>query len=140
MIRRPPRSTLFPYTTLFRSDITGRKRGEQALFESREWMRMTMEGSRLGTWIRRLDETNRVQWSPELERIFGLEPGEFPETEEAFFSFVHPDDRERLVAAVQRAIENQTDYDVEFRYTPKGGGVRWMLGRGRAFYDASGKP
>src|SRR5689334_24668516 len=23
MIRRPPRSTLFPYTTLFRSDITG---------------------------------------------------------------------------------------------------------------------
>src|SRR5207302_10901035 len=24
MIRRPPRSTLFPYTTLFRSDVTGR--------------------------------------------------------------------------------------------------------------------
>src|SRR2546430_16874283 len=23
MIRRPPRSTLFPYTTLFRSDLTG---------------------------------------------------------------------------------------------------------------------
>src|SRR3712207_7094080 len=26
MIRRPPRSTLFPYTTLFRSKISGRKR------------------------------------------------------------------------------------------------------------------
>src|SRR2546426_2024390 len=26
MIRRPPRSTLFPYTTLFRSDLHGRKR------------------------------------------------------------------------------------------------------------------
>src|SRR2546427_1339714 len=25
MIRRPPRSTLFPYTTLFRSSIAGRK-------------------------------------------------------------------------------------------------------------------
>src|SRR5258707_1453839 len=24
MIRRPPRSTLFPYTTLFRSDVEGR--------------------------------------------------------------------------------------------------------------------
>src|SRR3989475_9908523 len=24
MIRRPPRSTLFPYTTLFRSDVSGR--------------------------------------------------------------------------------------------------------------------
>src|SRR2546428_915918 len=26
MIRRPPRSTLFPYTTLFRSDRQGRRR------------------------------------------------------------------------------------------------------------------
>src|SRR3712207_8126407 len=28
MIRRPPRSTLFPYTTLFRSDFERRSRGE----------------------------------------------------------------------------------------------------------------
>src|SRR2546430_12430765 len=28
MIRRPPRSTLFPYTTLFRSPQLGRKPGE----------------------------------------------------------------------------------------------------------------
>src|SRR3712207_8745360 len=27
MIRRPPRSTLFPYTTLFRSEHGGRRRG-----------------------------------------------------------------------------------------------------------------
>src|SRR5690348_17549125 len=31
MIRRTPRSTLFPYTTLFRSDIPDNKRGEIAL-------------------------------------------------------------------------------------------------------------
>src|SRR3712207_7327049 len=28
MIRRPPRSTLFPYTTLFRSRPAGRQRGQ----------------------------------------------------------------------------------------------------------------
>src|SRR2546427_7471580 len=35
MIRRPPRSTLFPYTTLFRSDIYGRFKRLQghAVFE-----------------------------------------------------------------------------------------------------------
>src|SRR3712207_7918196 len=32
MIRRPPRSTLFPYTTLFRS-VEGADRGEQRLRE-----------------------------------------------------------------------------------------------------------
>src|SRR3989442_8297096 len=29
MIRRPPRSTLFPYTTLFRSKVTGAHRSDQ---------------------------------------------------------------------------------------------------------------
>src|SRR3712207_8200873 len=30
MIRRPPRSTLFPYTTLFRSDVTQGAGGDRA--------------------------------------------------------------------------------------------------------------
>jgi PAS domain S-box-containing protein len=117
-----------------------RKRAEEALLQNREWLRMTMEGSRMGTWARDLDGGNRVLWSPELERIFGLSPGEFPGTEAAFFDFVHPDDRESLTEAVRQAIENHTDYNIEFRYAPKGGGLRWMLGRGRALYDTAGKP
>src|SRR3712207_8537531 len=35
MIRRPPRSTLFPYTTLFRSDRRVRKREFRALWITR---------------------------------------------------------------------------------------------------------
>src|SRR2546422_3414085 len=34
MIRRPPRSTLFPYTTLFRSAVVGAKVPEQAVVRS----------------------------------------------------------------------------------------------------------
>jgi len=117
-----------------------RKSAEEALLENREWLRLTMAGSRMGTWTRELDGTNRVVWSPELERIFGLEPGEFPQTEEAFFDFVHPDDRPALAEAVRRSIQTHSDYDIEFRYTRKDGARGWMLGRGRAFYDQSGKP
>src|SRR5947209_13145950 len=36
MIRRPPRSTLFPYTTLFRSVDCGASRGEQAFAGNRD--------------------------------------------------------------------------------------------------------
>src|SRR3989440_6073312 len=36
MIRRPPRSTLFPYTTLFRSH-TGRSRNDQVATDLRLW-------------------------------------------------------------------------------------------------------
>src|SRR3712207_8692549 len=40
MIRRPPRSTLFPYTTLFRSDVMGRdvvlvSSADETAFEAR---------------------------------------------------------------------------------------------------------
>src|SRR2546427_9342134 len=36
MIRRPPRSTLFPYTTLFRSHVLDHVRGEVAMREGVE--------------------------------------------------------------------------------------------------------
>src|SRR2546422_3756665 len=36
MIRRPPRSTLFPYTTLFRSLQTGLELGEDLVVERRD--------------------------------------------------------------------------------------------------------
>src|SRR5258707_11274472 len=87
-----------------------RKQSEQELFESRERLVMALQASGMGTWTRDLDETNRVQWSPELEAIFGLAPGEVPETEEAFFEFVHQEDRESFGQAVSGAIANRTDY------------------------------
>src|SRR2546426_5358664 len=52
MIRRPPRSTLFPYTTLFRSLLLGRalldeKRDEQALEAFRRALRSEEHTSEL---------------------------------------------------------------------------------------------
>src|SRR4030095_100990 len=106
-----------------------RMRTEEALLQNQEWLRLTMAGSRMGTWTRDLNETNRVVWSPELERIFGLDPGEFSQNEEDFFEFAHPEDRELVRAAVANAIESGADYDVEFRFRRKHGAERWRSGR-----------
>lgn len=122
-------------------DITARKRAEDDLIVQREWMRLTMKASRMGTWTRDLDhQSNRVEWSPELEQLFGFEPGEFPGTEETFLELVHPDDRQPVTQAVANAILNKSDYEIEFRYFTVTGRMGWMLGRGSAFYDASGHP
>src|SRR3989454_8219512 len=51
MIRRPPRSTLFPYTTLFRSTPGDRRRGSalfQPLLDLREEPAFVRRGERLG--------------------------------------------------------------------------------------------
>jgi PAS domain S-box-containing protein len=141
-IREPDESLLATFQGIGSQigQFVERKQSEQELFESRERLVMAMQASGMGTWTRELDESNRVQWSPELEAIFGLAPGEFPETEEAFLEFVHLEDRESLGQAVSAAIANRTDYEVDFRYATRDGKPGWMIGRGRAFYDANGKP
>src|SRR2546430_10800762 len=40
MIRRPPRSTLFPYTTLFRSNSTNRQSGWTSNVSRKYWTRV----------------------------------------------------------------------------------------------------
>jgi PAS domain S-box-containing protein len=141
-IREPDAALLATFSGLG-SQIGGfieRKASEQELFESRERLLMAMQASGMGTWTRDLDAANRVQWSPELEAIFGLKPGEFSESEEEFFDFVHPDDRPALEKAVSDAIADRTDYEVEFRYSTRDQAPGWMLARGRAFYDGDGRP
>src|SRR3989442_7345711 len=55
MIRRPPRSTLFPYTTLFRSlvarDISDRKRAEQELRATLSVLNATFESTADGILV-----------------------------------------------------------------------------------------
>jgi PAS domain S-box-containing protein len=117
-----------------------RVRAEAALRESDERLRMALAAGKMGTWTRELEPPGRMYWSPELEAIVGLNPGEFPGTEEALYEFIHPEDRELVRQAFEKAIEIKSDYEVEFRFLPRGRPFGWMLGRGRAYYDATGKP
>ncbi len=117
-----------------------RLRAEVALHESNERLRMGLAAARMGTWTCELDGRGRMFWSPELEAIFGLGPGEFPGTEQALYDFIHPEDREVVRQAFEKAIQIRTDYETEFRFLPRGRPPGWMLGRGRAYYDAAGNP
>src|SRR5260370_7637835 len=60
MIRRPPRSTLFPYTTLFRSNgsLAGRSNPEMALIEQEidsMLLELNREGCAFGDFLNDLD-------------------------------------------------------------------------------------
>src|SRR2546427_5684480 len=53
MIRRPPRSTLFPYTTLFRSDLDPVGAGDGALIDRLARFRAGSHGGGVGVGGRR---------------------------------------------------------------------------------------
>lgn len=83
-------------------------------------------------------ETGRVLWSDELQRIYGLAPGEFAGTVEAFIGFLHPDDRERVWASVGTAIRTLEPFVFQERIVRADGVERVLLSRGRALADRDG--
>ncbi len=89
--------------------------------------------AQLGTWEWEA-HTNRVIWSPETEQIFGLPSGSFDGTYQGFFTFVHPDDRQRLGAALAKAVEDKSPYRIEHRIITPDGAVRWVACRGHAMF------
>ena len=79
--------------------------------------------------------TNSVRWSDNLERIHGLPPGTFDGTFASYEREIHPDDRERVLASVQRALAEGVPHEVEYRIVAPDGTVRWCEGKGRVEYQ-----
>jgi PAS domain S-box-containing protein len=119
-------------------DITVRRRAEEALREGQERLRLALGAGRMGTWDWDL-RTGRVAWSDGMEEVHGLPPGGFDGTIEGFRRMVHPEDRGRLEAAIARSIEGVSGYEAEFRILRPDGSVGWMLGKGTALADATGR-
>jgi signal transduction histidine kinase len=98
-----------------------------------------MDIGRMGAWEWDI-ATGQVTWSASLERIHGLEPGTFTGTFEAYQSDIHPEDRGRVLAAIEKAVETGVDHHIEYRIVIPSGDVRWLDARGRVFNDAVGRP
>jgi PAS domain S-box-containing protein len=120
-------------------ELTERNQVEAELRESEERLRLAMQASRMGTWDWNI-QTGTITWSDNLEALFGLEPGGFDGSFEMFNSVLHPDDRQRVLDAIDRAITTGEDYNLEFRAVNPQGGVRWALTQGRVFCDLNGQP
>ncbi|HKU40275.1 MAG TPA: ATP-binding protein [Polyangiales bacterium] len=98
----------------------------------------TLESAEVGTWewdIRK----NRVHWSRNIESIFGLAPGSFSGTYEAWLALVHPEDRDRAQATVVAAVEACSSYETEFRFVRPDGSIGWQHARGHIVQDESGR-
>jgi PAS domain S-box-containing protein len=102
------------YALLLR-DSKRREAARRKLQESEESLRRSQEIAHLGSW--KLDlENNRLSWSAEAYRIFGIPPDQFKGTYEAFLETVHPDDRERVNAAYTDSIRDTQDaFEIEHR-------------------------
>ena len=115
----------------------------EAYKESEERFRLAVAAGQLGTWHCRLP-FDEMHWDDTVREHFGVHR-DVRVTVEDFYRFLHPEDRERTRAAIDRAIAERGRYDDEYRAVapddgPTPGRVRWIHAFGRAYYDAEGRP
>jgi diguanylate cyclase (GGDEF)-like protein/PAS domain S-box-containing protein len=73
---------------------------------------------------------NTARWSAEMYRIFGLDPGDGPLSDDAFFAYVHPDDRERVARDYHRLLDGGDLVSLDFRIVRPDGEERALTARG----------
>jgi len=110
------------------------------LREREDQLKRAQEIANLGGW--ELDLTsNRLSWSDEVYRIFGLKPQEFKATYEAFLECVHPDDRAAVDGAYKGSLQEGRDtYEIEHRILRKNTGeIRMVFEKCAHFRDPAGR-
>ena len=114
------------------TDITERKLQEARLAEAQEV-------AHIGSWEWDVS-SNRVIWSDEMYRLWGLDPAEVELSYESYLASVHADDRTTVASTVGQAYADGSPFTVEHRVPLPDGGLRWIWGRGRVVTDDSGAP
>jgi PAS domain S-box-containing protein len=110
-------------------DVTRRKLGEEALLESEGRFRIVADAAHLGVWEWDI-ATNEMWMSESARALFGFDSNTHL-THALLQNRLHPDDRARRDSIVKAAIENQGEYELEYRTILPDGRVRWIGGRGR---------
>jgi len=81
-----------------------------------------------------------VDIGPGIETLLGIPREEWLASSGTWFSFIHPEDRDRVVAASDTCVETGEPFRVEYRSEHRDGGLRWIREEAVLIHDADGDP
>ncbi len=122
------------------TDITDAKQTEKALRRSEGYLAEAQRLTRTGNWVWSSVARQSVHWSSEHYRVYGFDPEMGIPTDEAFAQRIHPDERDRVVRAIEKAMfQDRSDFEIEFRILLPGGAVKHIRAIGHPVLDPSGE-
>lgn len=119
-------------------DISQSKTIENNLKQSESMLKKAQEITHVGSWEWDV-ETGRLNWSDEVFNIFGIDKEKFGASYERFVHYIHPDDREKVVYAINASIADDEDYNIEHRIVRTDGEIRYVQERGDVIRNGNGK-
>ncbi len=121
------------------SDVTERKRAEQALRRSEAYLAEAQRLGRTGSWAWDVATREFVHWSQEHYRLHGLDPQGGTPSWEAMQQFIHPEDRARCLAQIERAVRERTDCEMEYRAVLTDGTMKYIHSIAHPVFNAAGE-
>lgn len=119
-------------------DISGRKKAEEKVLQSRRLLDATEKISKSGGWEWDL-ESQAMMWTDQTYRIHGFTPGEIPSGSQFFIerslACYDPQDRLVIMEAFNRCVEHGQPYNLEFPFTTVDGRRIWIQTTGQAVMD-----
>ncbi len=128
-----------------RSRIYKRRQGRElaaanaALRASEFHLARAQQMAHLGSWSWDI-AADRLYWSDEIYRLYGLQPGESVPRHEDFLGFVHPEDRPRVEQGLREALARGGPCQLDFRIVQRGGQERYVHCEAQTILDSEGHP
>ncbi len=121
-----------------------RRRAIEELKVSLDRFDLAVRASADGLWDVALAEPGnlgaaRIWYSQLFKSMLGYSPDEFADTFDAWFSCIHPADRERMQTAMVTHRNDATRFDVDYRLRVKSGEYRWFRTHGQGIWDEQGR-
>jgi PAS domain S-box-containing protein len=112
------------------------KSSTSRLLQSEQLRSLALAAGQMGSWDWDLG-SGEFSWDAGQYRIFGVDPASFSVTPDNVRALIHPDDWERLRAALAGVTEHGQTYQTEFRVHRPNGELRWCIGAAAASIDAA---
>jgi PAS domain S-box-containing protein len=120
-------------------EVSQSREREAQLRSALDRLEIAHNAASIGTWDWNI-RTNELVWSDNIAPIHGLKPEQFDGKLETWLRTIHPEDLPIVQAKIQKAIEERSDYYVEFRTIWADGKEHWVSGKGKVILGADGQP
>jgi len=116
-----------------------RERAQESLRRSENYLAEAQRLTHTGSWVWQVAGRNALHLSDEWYRLYGFASEKDPPTWEERLERIHPEDRAKWQEAIDRAIAEASDYEVEVRILLPDGTVKFIHTVGHPVLNASGE-